>query len=379
MRKMRKLALVLAMTVCMSFLGAQPSFAETPREEVARLQNELNQISQEIEANQDDIGKQQQVRNAYQQQQDVLRQQIDSMNAAIVQSEAEIVQKQTELDAKAAEVAAQRALFEQRIVAQYMHRSQSDLAYLLGAANWNMRARFQENLQKIAVNDTEIEQSLRTQQAELERQRQEMQAALEQMEQQRTELAGKVEELASSIRQTDANISDAQAQLDAQSAAYGQTQEELEAANERLNRWLSENSKVDFEYGGGVFAWPLPGYSSVSSNFGMRVLWGYQEFHRGVDFPAPSGTPIVAAESGIVGTRADSSYGICVKINHGSGLISLYAHMSARAEGITDGAYVNKGAVIGYVGSTGRSGGNHLHFEVNLNGAVVTPWTYLNG
>ena len=79
----------------------------------------------------------------------------------------------------------------------------------------------------------------------------------------------------------------------------------------------------------------------------------------------------------MVSTHADSSYGTCVKISHGGGLVTIYAHMSARADGIGDGVVVEQGQLIGYVGSTGRSIGNHLHFEANLNGTPVSVFDYL--
>ena len=79
----------------------------------------------------------------------------------------------------------------------------------------------------------------------------------------------------------------------------------------------------------------------------------------------------------MVSTHADSSYGTCVKISHGGGLVTIYAHMSARADGIGDGVVVEQGQLIGCVGSTGRSIGNHLHFEANLNGTPVSVFDYL--
>ena len=89
------------------------------------------------------------------------------------------------------------------------------------------------------------------------------------------------------------------------------------------------------------------------------------------------GTRIYAAAGGVVSTHADSSYGTCVKISHGGGLVTIYAHMLARADGIGDGVVVEQGQLIGYVGSTGRSIGNHLHFEANLNGTPVSVFDYL--
>lgn len=101
---------------------------------------------------------------------------------------------------------------------------------------------------------------------------------------------------------------------------------------------------------------------------GWRTLNGVQEFHRGMDIPAPLGTKIYAAADGVVSTKAHYTYGTCVKLSHGGGLVTIYAHMSAWAEGIADGVPVKQGQLIGYVGRTGRAYGYHLHFEANLNG-----------
>ena len=104
---------------------------------------------------------------------------------------------------------------------------------------------------------------------------------------------------------------------------------------------------------------------------------GVQEFHRGMDIPAPLGTKIYAAADGVVSTKAHYTYGTCVKLSHGGGLVTIYAHMSAWAEGIADGVPVKQGQLIGYVGRTGRAYGYHLHFEANLNGAPVDVRDYL--
>ena len=369
---------ILAAVGILFCLGTQ-SFAETLREKVDRLQQELNTIEQNITANQQDISKQEQLRQYYAQQQNTLKAQIEAMNQQITESEALLAQKQEDLGAKILEVENQKQLFEQRLVAQYVARDEDNLSYLIGTAGWGGLLRYQENLQVIAVSDTELIEALRIQQAELEQQKAETEALLAELNEQRAALAAKVVEYADAIQQADASIDAAQAEVDAQNEAYGEKYEEMQRAKDALQAWITSNDTVDFEYGGGVFAWPIPGVTDVSSNFGWRDLWGRQDFHRGVDFRAATGTPIVAAESGIVSTRADASYGICVKINHGSGLLTVYAHMSTRAQGAVDGAYVTKGDTIGYVGNTGNSSGPHLHFEVNRDRQVVNPWNYLNG
>jgi len=118
---------------------------------------------------------------------------------------------------------------------------------------------------------------------------------------------------------------------------------------------------------------PING-ARLSSSFGMRKhpILGYNKMHRGTDFAAPSGTPIMASGSGIV-TRARwcGGGGNCVKIKHNSTYQTIYAHMKAFAKGIKEGRKVKQGQIIGYVGSTGLSTGPHLHYEVIVNGKKV--------
>ena len=118
---------------------------------------------------------------------------------------------------------------------------------------------------------------------------------------------------------------------------------------------------------------PING-ARLSSSFGMRKhpIDGFNKMHRGTDFAAPSGTPIMASGSGIV-TRARwcGGGGNCIKIKHNSTYETIYAHMKNFARGIKEGVRVKQGQIIGYVGSTGKSTGPHLHYEVVINGKKV--------
>ena len=118
---------------------------------------------------------------------------------------------------------------------------------------------------------------------------------------------------------------------------------------------------------------PING-ARLSSPFGMRKhpIDGFNKMHRGTDFAAPSGTPIMASGSGIV-TRARwcGGGGNCIKIKHNSTYETIYAHMKNFARGIKEGVRVKQGQIIGYVGSTGKSTGPHLHYEVIINGKKV--------
>ena len=123
--------------------------------------------------------------------------------------------------------------------------------------------------------------------------------------------------------------------------------------------------------GDGTLQWPLPGHTYISCHFGEVDAFG-SAGHRGTDIPAPEGTPILAAHSGTVLVSGwNDSYGNQVLLDNGAGLSTRYAHMTATA--VTAGETVTAGQVIGYVGSTGDSTGNHLHFEVMQNGVRMNP------
>ena len=122
---------------------------------------------------------------------------------------------------------------------------------------------------------------------------------------------------------------------------------------------------------------PLEG-AALTSSFGMRthpVLGGRRQ-HHGIDLAAPSGTPVYATADGIV-SRADwySSYGLYISLEHGAAMQTRYAHLSRLA--VAAGDSVKKGDLIGYVGSTGRSTGPHLHYEVRVEGLAVNPIPYM--
>lgn len=123
--------------------------------------------------------------------------------------------------------------------------------------------------------------------------------------------------------------------------------------------------------------WPI-GDGWVSSGFGMRMdpFTGLRAYHAGVDFAAPEGSDVLAVASGIVADVGERfGYGILVEINHGNGYITRYGHNSSALVRVGD--QVRKGQAISHIGSTGRSTGPHVHFEVMLNGKVVNPAQYI--
>ncbi len=154
---------------------------------------------------------------------------------------------------------------------------------------------------------------------------------------------------------------------------------EAEAELARRNSSQSSGGSVQNPYTGGKLGWPVPGRYRISSGYVNRTnpISGRREQHQGLDIPAPYGTPIVAAEGGIVITSGwVGGYGNTIMINHGGGLVTLYGHNSSLK--VSKGDYVQKGQTVALCGSTGMSTGNHCHFEVRLNGSHTNPNPYLN-
>lgn len=122
--------------------------------------------------------------------------------------------------------------------------------------------------------------------------------------------------------------------------------------------------------------WPTSGW--VTSGFAWRTspFTGKREFHKGIDISAPRGTPVYAPARGtITFTGRDGSYGLAIRLKHNASLSTRFAHLHRIA--VKSGEAVTRGELIGYVGSTGRSTGPHLHYEVRLNGVPVNPKRYI--
>ena len=150
-----------------------------------------------------------------------------------------------------------------------------------------------------------------------------------------------------------------------------------------MNYWLFQDENGDENYYDAdgktakrkLRATPING-ARLSSSFGARrhPILGYRKMHNGVDFAAPTGTPIMAAGSGVI-ERANryGSFGNYIRIRHSDGYETAYAHLNGFARGIKKGVRVRQDQIIGYVGTTGRSTGPHLHYEVHLNGKKINP------
>ena len=222
--------------------------------------------------------------------------------------------------------------------------------------------------------------NLKNERAAMEQQAAVIQTDLDGLNAQEQQLEASQQELASAIVAANKMVDEAKAQEEALNVTLAETQEQYKAEAAKWAQWVAASS-ADQNYiaDNGEFYWPIPGYYRISSDYGVtRIIYGVKDVHRGLDIPAPAGTPIYATAAGVVSTTAHWSYGTCVKISHSSSHVTVYGHMSSRAAGITDGVVVQKGQLIGYVGSTGNSTGNHLHFELDVNGSPTSVRPYLD-
>lgn len=156
--------------------------------------------------------------------------------------------------------------------------------------------------------------------------------------------------------------------------------EELEEVSKDLEKQIKKLTEQSTQkYNGGKFSWPVPGSYRLSSEYNPREspITGKNEFHQGIDIPAPYGKAVVAAADGVVITSGwVRGFGNTIMIDHGSGLVTIYGHNSSLT--VSNGQQVKKGQQVARIGSTGYSTGNHCHFEVRINGRHTNPWKYLN-
>lgn len=331
---------------------------------------------------------------------------INALNTEIAQLEARIDAAQEEKAQKQQQIAETTALMLDRMRAAYLAGSSSELDILLSSADLSAFLTRSELLRRVAEKDKLLITTLEKDSADLAALEAELEAARTGVETKKAAVDEARQSVAAKKRDADASLSELdrkQNQIESKSssaksilatldrnskawkdqiAKYEREQEQAERAiEEYLRKYGSNTGDTTPPENEGAMTWPVP-YSNtyISSNYGYRSdpFSGKRRFHKGVDItlPAAEGKRIVAAQGGKVIFRGwDSAYGNYIIIDHGGGLSTLYAHCSSFA--VSNGATVNKGDTIAYIGSTGYSTGPHLHFEVRVNGARVNPMNYI--
>ena len=266
----------------------------------------------------------------------------------------------------------------------YKHPDSQSVVNLIGSADGSgalvegkhYLERVSEKRREDLARARRLRKTLDTQKSELDAQKQQADDARAQAEATKIQ----IDELYAQEQAARNAAAQAQAGYEASAAEYSAHQIELEAekaAEDAKVRALIESAGDGPPMGNGQFLRPV-GNAPITSGFGYRTdpVSGASAFHAGIDFGASCGTPIKAAGNGtVISAGWQGGYGNATIINHGGGMATLYGHQSAFAVGA--GQSVTAGQVIGYVGSTGKSTGCHLHFEVRVSGNPVDPRQYL--
>ena len=214
----------------------------------------------------------------------------------------------------------------------------------------------------------ELEKAALAKQAEIEQKKAERNVVLQKAQNDRATAMQAIEELNASSAQVSAMLKERQAARAAAAAAA--------AAAAQTSAGQGQSVSDNWVQGTGQLGWPVSG--EITSPYGYRVhpIWGTTIYHSGIDIGVDEGTPVHAADGGVVVWSGwMGGYGYAVVIDHGNGLSTLYGHNSELA--VDEGQSVAKGQVISYAGSTGNSTGPHVHFEVRVNGDPVDPMGYL--
>ena len=305
---------------------------------------------------------------------DLAKAQLDAITVQITEKKAAIAQAQ-------ADIAAREKAFDERLVTLYEEGEASLIGLILGAENLvdlltriDMATTIQEYDKQVIAEREAAKADLAENVADLEYSlalQEEAQAALEADILAAQDMADESLAYMESLKANEAALLQ----------QYYANREAEEALDAELNAYLAElQKKQQTAYVGGSLGWPLPMDVDyvVTSEYGNRMLWGVLDFHYGIDLACACNTPIYAANAGTVVTSAVHwSYGEYVVIDHGGGQATLYAHMNAGCRKVAVGDRVEKGQLIGLVGTTGSSSNYHLHFEVRINGAHTQPRDYI--
>lgn len=299
--------------------------------------------------------------------------QIDQKNVEIMNQEQVIAEKQADIDQRWGD-------FKERMQAMQVMHDSGAVAMITSAQSLYDLLTFSTTLQQISQKDTEVLEEMNAQKAELEAEKQELEQAKADLESAKAALDEKSSQLSANIQAQDATISKLDADAKVQEQVVAEKQKLADEAEAAYEQWVRENASSGSGQCAEGFIWPLPSAGRVTTEFGgtQNVNGIISTGHKGIDIAIAGGTPIYAAHNGtVVATTGHSSYGNVVMIDNGDGISTLYAHMQTAAI-VSVGQTVTQGQVIGYVGSTGNSSGNHLHFEVRVNGVRQNPRNYIS-
>lgn len=391
------MAVLLLLPMFATILGGAGAVTQSEidalKNEQSGYQSKMSELKDKLSDLKDDQAQAEQKRKILEEQLSAINAEISNIDKQISLYDGQIAQYNAEIDQKEAErveaVAREQEQYElfcKRVRAMEKDGNVSywsilfkaeDFSDLLDRAMLVSDVMDYDNavMDQLTATRRQIEQlkaDLESAKADKEAARADQQDARDQQAARRQEQAAKVKEAQALVAKINADTDEVNKQLEAESAAAKEVQAEIVRKQKQMEEERRQNNVV-FETGSG-YHWPLPGRYKLTSAFGYRIhpITGKPHSHTGIDIPAPYGTSVEACKGGQVITSAKhSSYGNYVVIDHGNGTSTLYAHMSSRAVSVGD--IVTQGQVIGYVGSTGSSTGNHLHLEVRVNYQRIDP------
>jgi len=306
---------------------------------------------------------------------------------------AEVTAKQTLIDSTQAECEVEEAQLAARMQESYKQGDLFFLEMLLGSEDIEDLIARTTLAQRIMRQNQENAELLKATRVTLEKAKAELDRALEAVNTKRAEAEAEQNRLLGLRSQHKAKLADQQSAEDQKSALFAANKKEAARLRALAEAEEAESDKIAKElygtgsgYYSGVMTWPVPGFFRITSAFGPRICpFHGKENHSGIDIgrradgTSINGAAIVATGGGkVIYAGSRGGYGNTIMIDHGNGVVTLYAHQQSGGIKVSVGQRVSKGDRIGTVGSTGYSTGPHLHFEVRVNGTPVNPMKYLD-
>lgn len=354
-----------------------PSLAEDLEAELSNVQSQMDEAQHRKELAEEQIGSVSELLRQIQSELDVALNELHAIEVQQSQVNAQIQQTEVELAAAQKRLDERERILNKRLRDVYMHGKLNYLEVVLGAKNFTDFANRLEFLKRIVSADLNLITEIRAERELILQKKQQLEVQRQQLAKLQAEAEAKktvVENKKQDQLIVLARLQDEKALAEASYAELQATSQDIEARIRARQQQGASAGQV--MHGSGVFIWPTSG--PITSPFGYRIhpIFGTQIYHSGIDIGVDTGTPIMAADNGVV-IEADwlGGYGYAVVIDHGNGLSTLYGHNSELA--VSPGQSVQQGQVIAYAGSTGYSTGPHCHFEVRVNGSPVDPMGYL--